>query len=451
MQRYDSYKPSDVEWIGEIPSHWEYGRIKYLLSRSSAGVWGDDALENEDDIICYRVADFDYNHGILNQDNITLRNIQRKQLVGRLVSKGDLLVEKSGGGDTTPVGRVVRVNFSDKATCSNFIHSLSVNIKNNSSFLYYYFHQLYSNRINLLFFNQTTGIQNLQIDCYLSQGLYLPPLEEQERIAEYLDRRCAEIDGIINKEEQAIALLDELKQTIISEAVTRGLDRTVPLKPSGVDWIGNIPSHWQMWKVKYLLNNETYNIKTGPFGSQLKGNDLKEEGEVRVYNQRNVIDNDFTTTKYYVSKEKADILSSFFTKENDILITTRGTIGRASILPYNAPMGILHPCLIALRMNAALILRKYLLVYINYFKGFSENIFLLSNATTIEVIYSDTLKNVYVPLPPLEEQERIAEYLDRRCAEIDEAKERKQQQIELLREMKQTLISDAVTGRVKVF
>ena len=439
MQRYDSYKPSGVEWIGEVPSHWEYGRIKYLLSRSSAGVWGDDALENEDDIICYRVADFDYNRGILNQDNITFRNIQSKQLVGRLVSKGDLLVEKSGGGETTPVGRVVRVNFSDRATCSNFIHSLSVNIKNNSSFLYYYFHQLYSKRINLLFFNQTTGIQNLQIDCYLSQGLYLPPLEEQERIAEYLDRRCAEIDSIINKEEQAIALLDELKQTIISEAVTRGLDPTVPLKPSGVDWIGNIPSHWEVSRVKYLgttLNGLTYkpiNVTGADTG-------------VLVLRASNIQNGMLTfEDNVYVDMQ---IPPELMVQTNDIIIcSTNGSlslVGKLAIVSsdLHATFGSF---MLLFRNSPNQHFSHYMLnVVIPKYKA-------LFATTTINQLTKTTFGNMFCPLPPLEEQERIAEYLDKRCAEIDEAKERKQRQIELLREMKQTLISDAVTGRVKVF
>lgn len=437
MKQYDSYKPSGVEWIGEIPSHWEYGRIKYLLSRSSAGVWGDDALENEDDIICYRVADFDYNHGILNQDNITLRNIQRKQLVGRLVSKGDLLVEKSGGGNTTPVGRVVRVNFSDKATCSNFIHSLSVNIKNNSSFLYYYFHQLYSNRINLLFFNQTTGIQNLQIDCYLSQGLYLPPLEEQERIAEYLDRRCAEIDGIINKEEQAIALLDELKQTIISEAVTYGLDPAVPLKPSGVDWIGQTPNHWEVRRLKYVVscNDEVLSEMTPP-SSVINYVEISDVTYI----------NGIKGSTEYEFKD-APSRARRITRVNDVIISTVRTYLKA-ITRVNEPDVIVSTGFAVLRAQS---IDDLYLSYVVKSSGFIDDVVANSFGVTYPSITASKLISLSVPLPPLEEQARIAEYLDRRCAEIDEAKERKQRQIELLREMKQTMISDAVTGRVKVF
>lgn len=437
MQQYDSYKPSDVEWIGHIPSHWEYGRIKYLLSRSSAGVWGDDALENEDDIICYRVADFDYNRGILNQDNITFRNIQSKQLVGRLVSKGDLLVEKSGGGETTPVGRVVRVNFSDRATCSNFIHSLSVNIKNNSSFLYYYFHQLYSKRINLLFFNQTIGIQNLQIDRYLSQGLYLPPLEEQERIAEYLDRRCAEIDGIINKEEQAIALLDELKQTIVSEAVIRGLDPAVPIKPSGVDWIGQIPNHWEVRRLKYVVscNDEVLSEMTPPLS---------------VINYVEISDvtyiNGIKGSTEYEFKD-APSRARRVTRVNDVIISTVRTYLKA-IARVNEPDVIVSTGFAVLRAQS---IDDLYLSYVAKSSGFINDVVANSFGVTYPSITASKLISLSVPLPPLEEQERIAEYLDKRCAEIDDAKERKQRQIELLREMKQTMISDAVTGRVKVF
>ena len=158
METYEKYKPSGIDWIGEVPGHWEPFRIKYALSRSAAGVWGDDEKGDENDILCYRIADFDYYHGCLMLDNLTTRNIEPKQLEGRIVKKGDLLIEKSGGGDVSPVGRVVKVNSDQRATYTNFIHSASVKDGYSSNYLYYYFFNLYALKINLLFFNQTSGV-----------------------------------------------------------------------------------------------------------------------------------------------------------------------------------------------------------------------------------------------------------------------------------------------------
>lgn len=213
-------KDSGIEWIGEVPSNWNVARLKFLFSRSIAGVWGEEEKGNNDDIVCFRVADFDYNRGCLIVDDNTIRNIDGKSLNGRTVKRNDLLIEKSGGGDAAPVGRVVRVNTDIKATCSNFIHIVTIADGNDSTYIYYYFKYLYSNKINTLFFNQTTGIQNLKVSSYLGQMFYLPPLLEQTAIADYLDKKCAIIDRQIAKVEKQIELLNEYKQSVITECVT---------------------------------------------------------------------------------------------------------------------------------------------------------------------------------------------------------------------------------------
>lgn len=213
-------RPSGIDWIGDIPEHWTQSRIKNHISRSAAGVWGDDEKGNKNDIICFRIADFNYGERCLSFDKITIRNIDPKQLEGRYLSKGDLLIEKSGGGETTPVGRVVYCNFDGKATYTNFIHSITLSDNVDSRFFLYYFNMLYSNKINLLYFNQTTGLQNLQIGEYLGQAIYLPPLSEQQAIADYLDKKCAEIDGLKAKLTKKRETLKELRQSIISEVVT---------------------------------------------------------------------------------------------------------------------------------------------------------------------------------------------------------------------------------------
>ena len=213
-------KDSGVAWIGQVPAGWEVRRAKYLFANTSAGVWGEDERGDENDIVCFRVADFDYTHGCLKFDKITVRNIPSEQLKGRIVHKGDLLLEKSGGGDLSPVGRVVRCNYEGKATCSNFMQVMTVKDGYSADFIYYYFFAAYSNRVNLLYINQTTGIQNLNMGEFMSQKLPLPPLPEQRAIASYLDGRCAAIDAYVASLEREAALAREMKQREIADAVT---------------------------------------------------------------------------------------------------------------------------------------------------------------------------------------------------------------------------------------
>ena len=142
------------------PTHWQFRRLKDIITSSRSGIWGDEEKGDSNDIVCYRVADFDYSNLCLKFDNITYRNVLPEQANEKLLSEGDLLLEKSGGGEKMPVGRVVLVNSPQRAVCSNFIQALSVNKNQSARFVLYLFHSIYSNRINTLFFNQTTGIQN---------------------------------------------------------------------------------------------------------------------------------------------------------------------------------------------------------------------------------------------------------------------------------------------------
>ena len=216
-------------------------------------------------------------------------------------------------------------------------------------------------------------------------------------------------------------------------------------KPSGIDWIGDIPTYWKVVPIKQICRSEKYAIKTGPFGSQLKGEDLKETGDIRVYNQRNVIDNDFSEVTSFVTSEKAKDLESFYTLPNDLLITSRGTIGKAAILPSSVEMGILHPCLIALRIDIHKANLKWVQRWINESEAFRIEIASKSNATTIDVIYTETIKNIRLVLPPLAEQEAIAAWLDEKCEDIDAAIAKVDREIELIDELKQSEISRVVT------
>lgn len=217
-------KDSGIDWIGQIPEHWNYKRIKFCVSKSFAGVWGDDASGNKNDVRCYRVADFDYEKLSLSDKNPTDRNVDKNTFIQREVRYNDILIEKSGGGDITPVGRAILVNLQTKAICSNFVHCVKVHSNTHNKFLLYTLHSMYSKRINLLHFNQTTGIQNLKVAEYLSNAIYLPNFAEQQQIANYLDKKTAEIDSTIDKFKVQIDKLKEYRQALITEVVTGKID-----------------------------------------------------------------------------------------------------------------------------------------------------------------------------------------------------------------------------------
>ena len=435
MKKYDEYKDSGVAWIGEVPKHWKVSRIKFLISHSSAGVWGEDEKNDENDIVCFRAADFDYIHGCLRLDKMIIRNIQPEQLRGRRLHHGDLLIEKSGGGDSAPVGRIVRYNYNDKATCSNFVHFIRVNKFNDGNYLFYYFYAMYANNVNILFFNQTTGIQNLKIGEYIGQMIYTPILNEQTAIATYLDTHCAKIDNLISIQQKRIALLQELKQSVITHVVTKGLNPNVEMKQSGVEWIGDVPKHWEVMPLKF----------TGTFGNGLtySPKDVVDNG-ILVLRSSNIQNSSLSfEDNVYVSKVSRDLLVN----KGDIIICSRNgsaaLVGKSAFVDkeLNATFG-------AFMMRYIPNIEKKYGFYlfqtaIGQYKGYFST-------TTINQLTKTTIDEIKVPLAMAEEQAAIASYLDHKCATIDTSISNAQHQIDLLQEYKQSLITEVVTGKRKV-
>ena len=220
-------KPSGVAWIGEIPKDWDMRKIKYTQSGLVGGVWGNEPAENENDIYCIRVADFNYEHLTISTHNLTLRNIPLKEMDKRILRTDDLLTEKSGGGEKSPVGKTIIFNaeISRQSVTSNFITKFTA--KSDSCFPKYLLYCLcffYHISLTKKHIKQTTGIQNLDIDSYFQERVPLPSLVEQTQIADFLNHKTGQIDELIAAEQRKIELFKEYRQSLISEAVTGKID-----------------------------------------------------------------------------------------------------------------------------------------------------------------------------------------------------------------------------------
>lgn len=217
------------------------------------------------------------------------------------------------------------------------------------------------------------------------------------------------------------------------------------MKDSGVEWIGEIPGDWGVTRLKYAYDNSNGSaVRVGPFGSALPSSDYISDGEW-VYNQRTVLDENFTTNNTCVSKEKANSLSGFRVYPGDILITTRGTLGHIAVVPNGAPSGILHPCIIRFRVDLSIVMPELLKYMFNDSDFFIKQIEFANNSTTIEALYSYNLRDLILPEIPITEQSKIVHFLDRKCTAIDTAIEKTKKSIEKLEEYKKAVITKAVT------
>ena len=430
-------RDSGVEWIGEVPEGWKITPLKKCFEKTFSGIWGTDAGVGEETVTCYRIADFNYAEGIVSTNKLTKRSYKCEELEDKLVRKGDLLLEKSGGGDLNPVGRAVLVNHDDKATCSNFIQALRCNAECDERFVCYMLQTSYSRGVNGLYYNQTIGIQNLQVGKYLSIRLPMPHLPEQRRIADYLDEKCAAIDGAVGELKRGIEDCKAWKKAIIEEAVLSGLQHKEFVE-TGDDWLTSIPSSWGFEQIRYL------------FALRDERNDkpLSEVNLISLYTDQGVVQHcDLEKT----TGNKASTADGYkIVKENDIVVNIilcwMGAIGRSA---YN---GVTSPAYDVYRpVDESRVLSRY---YHYLFRTSRFNGKCYQEGRGIMMMrwrtYSSEFRAIKVPVPPIEEQQAIANYLDEKCAAIDALVAEKEKLIADLEAYKKSLIFELVTGKREV-
>jgi type I restriction enzyme S subunit len=271
----------------------------------------------------------------------------------------------------------------------------------------------------------------------------IPSIEEQNQIVDFLDHETAKIDTLIVNQEKLIALLKEKRQAVISHAVTRGINPNAPMKDSGVEWLGEVPEHWEVQRFKFLCDN----IIAGPFGSSITKDMYVKKG-YKVYGQEQVIPNNFILGDYYISEDNFNALSRYRVFPEDLLISCVGTFGKIAIFPKNAEEGIINPRLIKAsikRDNNPYFIREFLKSE-TVFKQFE----LLSRGGTMGVINIAILNEIFAVAPSKEEQDKIYSYLLMQKSKFKDLIEKCELQIKLSKERRTALISAAVTGKIDV-
>ena len=438
-------KSSGIEWIGQIPEDWETVKLKYLSLDRQAGVWGKDEDPNsvQNNKICIRVADFDYPRMTIRKDReLTLRNYTDNEIAKYSLQKGDILIEKSGGGEKTPVGRTIVWNEDFEALYANFIERVRVNKKQIlPMFAQFYFYAFYSVGGTNLYFNQTTGIQNLNMSKMMHElKLPIPKTPIQVKIADFLDEKTNQIEQIKTAVKQEIQTLEDYKKSVITEAVTKGLDKNAAMKESGIEWIGDIPKHWEVKKIKYIT------IKSERGTSPNYVDDIEK---TKVVNQATFSQGFFDKSNIRFSSNPPK-LSKGLLEKNDVLVasTGGGVLGKTHYFSEDEEY-VADGHVTILRTDPLVQSSKilYYMLSVNYEL---INGILAKGSTNQTELQSEWLKNFKVPCPSVYEQNEIVSYLDPKCDLIDSAIYKKQKQLETLEEYKKSLIYEYVTGKKEV-
>ncbi|MCX0357634.1 hypothetical protein LI056_06500 [Clostridium perfringens] len=449
----DEMKDSDIEWIGKIPKHWNSIMFKRVIQRVSNGIWGDDAKSNSDDIPCIRVLNFNRNTMEVKIDNLTIRNIPRIKQKGYLLKKGDLLIEKSGGGEKSPVGFVVRYNYELPAVYANFMAKISLNNNTISEYIKYLCSAIYNRKLHLDSINQTTGIQNLDSEIYFKRYIALPNVLEQEKIAKFLDEKTAEFDSIISKKEALIEKLEEAKKSLISEVVTGKVKvvktsdgyelvqrKKEEMKNSGVEWLGEIPKEWKTTKLKL----KTVQVNRG------KSPEYVEESKIKVINQACIYWDCFNLKNVKYQNE-INLGERGKLYKNDILInsTGTGTLGRANIFKEDGNfIADSHVTIIRCKDKSFADYLKYVF-RTDLYQGLIYSTIVTGSTNQIE-LSREGLRNMIVLDISNEELNLINNILEDKINKINLVIDKTKSEIEKLKEAKQSLISEAVTGKIEI-
>ncbi|WP_176502647.1 restriction endonuclease subunit S [Cobetia sp. 5-11-6-3] len=436
FKAYEEYKDSGVEWLGEVPSHWEISRIKFLAELVTGITPPSDDMSN------YADSGWPW----LRPDDLDESGTP---------SHGTKFLTAKGWNFCRPIpphstlvcciGSIGKIGFNKNLSCTNQ-QITSLIPKQSPKFLFYL---LKACKHELELYATGNVLRILNAERLGNISTIIPTLPESRKIATFLDHETASIDALIEEQQRLIALLKEKRQAVISHTVTKGLDPNVPMKDSGVEWLGYVPAHWEVCKLSHVTDSRC----DGPFGSALKSSHYTDEG-VRVIRLQNIkfgtfnnsdaayIDEDY----YKNSIDKSDVI------ENDILIAGLGDeknlVGRACVAPVD-----IYPAMVkadCFRFRLKLEKTNPYFMALQLSSGAKADAGILATGSTRSRIPLSTMSSRKIAVPDLSEQRKIFSYIDDKNKKFDALINDSLWNIELLLERRSALISAAVTGKIDV-
>ncbi len=411
MNRYESYKDSGIPWLGEVPEHWEVKKINHVIKK--IGDTDHYMPETVDNGIPYLMTgDLQELVSQINFDNCKKVNFDEFVKLSKKIKtqRDDLILARYA-----TIGTVSYVDIDDDFLVSYSCVTIKSNqIILNGLFLFYYFKSsIFLNGIEAITNTNTQG--NVGIDDLKKLKFALPPLSEQTAIAHYLDTKLGEIDALIGKQQTLLEKLAEQRTAVITHAVTKGLNPAAPMKNSGVEWLGDVPAHWEVKRLKFLAK-----IQNGADYKHIEAN----EGYPVIGSG-----GQFAYASCYLYKGESVLLGRKGTIDKPLYIN--GSFWTVDTMYYTEIFKNTYP--------------KFL-----YYLTLTVDFERYSTQTALPSMTQIALNNLTFVVPDYEEQATIADYLDQETAKIDRLCDTANQTIGRLKEYRTALITQAVTGKIKV-
>ena len=439
--KYEEYKDINVGWINKIPSHWYTIPIKYTVKNPVASFIDGDWIESkviESDGIRYlttgNIGVLEYKEqgsGFISEETFSKLNCTE-------VFPGDLLISRLN----EPIARtciVPDLGYRIVVAVDNVIYRPETTLYNKRFIMYQMNCTPYT--VNASFIARGSTMPRISRTMLGAIKLCIPPLAEQEVIATYLDEKCGEINRAIDVQRKKTELLGELKQTILTDAVTKGLNPNAPMKGSGVEWIGKVPIHWEVMRLRFAceFRNGYTPSKANP--------DFWENGSIPWYRMEDIRESGrfLNEAKQYITR-KAVKGNGLFEAGSFILATT-ATIGEHAVLIADSLANQQFTNLKIRKSLSNRLSRDFFFYYLFVIDDYCKS---TTRTATFPAVNMDDLKNFGVTIPPLQEQQAIVAHIEDEVGKIDSRISRANRRIELLEELKQSIITEAVTGKIKV-
>lgn len=416
--RYSEMKDSGIEWLGEIPEHWGDIKLKYLVNTLKGKNPKKTIDEKKNGFVPYLSV------SVLrgNENKIKYGKVNKKTI---LVKKGDILIIWDGSNS----GEVIMSKI--KGILSSTMNKINIMSQINKKYFYYYLinseQYIKNNRTGM-------GIPHVNSEIFNNLFVLMPKLKEQKVIADFLDQETDRINKLIDKKERLIELLEEKRQAMISETVTKGLDPDVEMKDSGVEWLGKIPEHWSKVKGRYVLKivngyspQEISMINDG--FDYFKVDDLNQAGDGFFLNG----------SKKKIKGEKNKLI-----KPQIILIPKRG-----EAIYTNKVRIAKNECSFDTNIMGLKSKEKNEIEYLGYVLK-TRKLDDVADVSSIPQINNKHINNLYIPIPPFDEQKNIIDYIKNKTKKLDSLINKIKAQISNLKEYRKTLITKAVTGKIDV-